>query len=368
MKATILQPDLHKGLGIVGRVVASRGQLPVLANVLIGAEAVGITLAATNLEIGLRTEIGGKVTTGGTITVPGRSLAEFVGSLSGESVTLETADDKLKITSGNFTATLAGIAASEFPVLPQMTGEGFTIDSQIIGQIATQVAYAAASDESRPVLTGIQIKEENGTLVVTATDGFRLSRKTVSGLNPQISNLILPARTIMELARLVQGEDPQEKVKVEMVKGSNQVIFGCGPTQLISRVLEGNFPDTTKILPTQFQTQVWLDRLEWLQALRAAAIFARESANIVKFKMQNAKCKISATAPQLGENESEIEAEVEGDEVEIAFNYKFVEEFLSSVGEERVRLRLNGNLAPGVFLPGKDDSLTALIMPVRVQS
>ena len=191
MHATVLQSDLNRGLGIVGRVVATRGQLPVLANILIEANKEGITLAATNLEIGLRVTVGGKVKELGAITIPGKNLGELVGSLAGESLDLVTEGEKLRIKSGNSTGVLTGISASEFPPIPR-AGEqeskraGVKIDKSILLEIAGQVAYAAAVDESRPVLTGVRIQESGDSLTIVATDGFRLSRKQIPNPKSQM--------------------------------------------------------------------------------------------------------------------------------------------------------------------------------------
>ena len=368
MHATVLQSDLNRGLGIVGRVVATRGQLPVLANILIEANKEGITLAATNLEIGLRVVVGGKVKEPGAVTIPGKNLSELVASLAGENLELVTEGEKLKIKSSKSTGVLAGISASEFPVFAKASAgqTPIKIKKELLLEIASQVAFAAAVDESRPVLTGVRFQVQGSSLAVVATDGFRLSRKMIS-LEPKTQNLIpdgliLPARTIQELARVAEGDE----VTMESVKENNQVIFSCGDVQLVSRVLEGNFPDVDKIIPQSFKTEVIIDREELAGALRVAGIFARENSNIVRFKIQDSRFMISASAAQTGENESELEIEKEGDDGEIAFNYKFVQDFLGSITEERIKLKINDSLSPGVWMGEKDKTLIHLIMPVRV--
>lgn len=366
MHATVLQQDLNKALGITSRVVVTRGQLPILANILIEATKGGLTLAATNLEIGLRVDVGGKVIEPGAITIPGRNLAELVGSLAGESLDLETSGEKLKIKSGKSAGVLVGIAASEFPSFAKAT-EGqapIKIKKELLLEIASQVAFAAATDESRPVLTGVRFSVQDSILTVVATDGFRLSRKSIQGSRFNVQDsIILPARTILELARVV-GESGE--ITMENVKENNQTIFNCDGVQLVSRVLEGNFPEVDKIIPQSFKTEVVVDREELKSALRVAGIFARENSNIVRFKIQGSRFNITASAAQTGENESEIEIEKEGEDGEIAFNYKFVQDFLESVTEERIRLKINDSLSPGVWIGEKDKSLIHLIMPVRV--
>ncbi|HBC72407.1 MAG: polymerase III subunit beta protein [Candidatus Amesbacteria bacterium GW2011_GWB1_47_19] len=375
MKAIILQENLSKSLGLVGRVVSSRGQMPVLGNVLIEATKVGLVLSATNLEMGLRVEAGGKVTEEGGITVPAKNLAEYAGSLESGNVELTGEGEKLKVKGGKSEATFAGIAATEFPVIPRLNektakSDRYKISRKIVLEIAQQVAFAAAGDESRPVLTGIKLMKTETGLTAVATDGFRLSRKRIDkaglgGGGIGEAGLILPARTILELARLA-SESKGGEIIMEKAEENNQVIFGCDGIQLVSRILEGNFPDVEKIIPVEKKTSLTADRENLLRAVRSASIFARDNSNIIRFKMDASGFKITASAQQTGESEIELEAEKEGEDVEIAFNYRYVIDFLGSTDIERVRLVLNGNLAPGVWSWEGDESLIHLIMPVRV--
>ncbi|MBI2008695.1 DNA polymerase III subunit beta [Candidatus Amesbacteria bacterium] len=374
MKVNITKDDLNGGLSVVSRVVTGKGQLPVLGNVLLEAEKTGLSLAGTNLELGLRAEVGGKVTEEGKITVPGRSLSEFVNSLMASSqVELETDGEKLKIKAGKFGATFAGIAATEFPILPRVEESKsgrVKVSRKIIGEIARQVAYAAAADESRPVLTGVQFRVDSSWFMVTATDGFRLARKKIQDsrfkVQEDLDGLILPARTILELARVI-GEGGTDDVGMEVVKENNQVIFKAGKVEVISRVLEGNYPEVDKIIPNERKTRVVLDKAELERAVKAAGIFARENNNIIKFRITNNELRISAAAKESGESEIEIEVEkFEGEEGDISFNYRYVMDYLGSVDKERVILEMSGNLAPGVWKAEGEEGLTALIMPVRV--
>lgn len=367
MKATLLRTNLNQGLSTVGRVVAARGQLPVLANVLVEASKQGVVLSATNLEIGLRMQIGGKVTEEGAITIPAKILGEFVNATDAESVELITEGDKLKIKAGKSGAVFTGISASEFPSFTKtMEGQAVKIKKETVREIAREIAYAAAADESRPVLTGCRFSVVGDQLVVVATDGFRLSRKTIQDSKFKIADaIILPARTIQELARVV-GESNEGGVGVSTIAENNQVIFACDGVEIVSRVLEGNFPDVDKIIPGQFKTEVVIDRGELERSLRQAAIFARENSNIVKFLINGSRFIVKAQAAQTGENESEIEVEKEGEDGEIAFNYRFVLDFLASVTGERIVLKINDSLSPGVWMEEKNKDLIHLIMPVRV--
>ncbi len=363
MKITTSQPELVKGLATAGRALSSRTQLPVLNNFLLETKKTEFIVSATNLETGIRVRIAAKIDKEGAITIPARALTEFVSSIPLGNISLVGEGDNLKVEAAGFKAVFAGINAAEFPVLPTSSGGGGAIDGSVLATIAASVAYAAAVDESRPVLTGVRFETRDRELVVIATDGFRLARKVLP-VSVSISDLILPARTIIEAARIA-GESGEDRVKLEVVAKNNQVIFNLGVTDLISRILEGNYPAVDKIIPTDSPTQAILDRAEFVNRLRAVSIFSRENNNIVKFKIQNSKFIISAQAAQKGESEVEVEAETTG-EGEIAFNYKFVQDTLASLPSERVILAMKDSLSPGVFKPEGDTSLLALVMPVRV--
>src|SRR3989344_2792694 len=362
MDIKIHQENLSRGLSLVSRYTSNKGQLPILANVLIEAKPEGISLLATNLEMGIRVDLGGKTEKPGQITVPAKNLTEFVSSLPVETIELKSEGEKLKISCVKSNAVFATTDAKEFPIIPR-AGEQESgrveVEGHLIKEIATQVAFASATDESRPVLTGVKFEKLGKNLIVTATDGFRLSRKIILSGNNQMPTIILPSRTILELARV--GEEDQ--ILMEVVSQNNQVIFTCGKIEIISRILEGNFPEVDKIIPKEFRTQVTVDRGELLRAVRAAGIFARDSNNIIKCSVLGAQCSIKATGGQTGGSESVVDAEIEGDEIQISFNYKYVVDFLNSVGEERIIMKFNESTTPAVFVSEKDSSLVHLIMP-----
>jgi DNA polymerase-3 subunit beta len=345
MKATVLQDDLNKGLANVTRVVSGRSQLPVLSNVLIEAESDGLVLTTTNMELGIRLVIGGKVEENGAITIPAKNLFEFVNTLPPGNVTLVGDGDRLKISSGKFGGTFTGISASEFPVIPKLGGKErvkIKIDKNIVESLSREVVFSAAVDESRPVLTGVQFKVNSGKTMATATDGFRLSRKTFSQQAPDKDGgwgegLILPAKALSELSRVCL-EGKKMEVEMEIVEGKNQVVFGYGQVQLISRVLGGNFPDVDKIIPSNYTGKVIIDREGLLAAVRAAAVFARDSSNIVKLAIEDNETRVSAVSQQAGESESVVESDLEGEKGTIAFNYRYVLDFLNSVSGDRVIL------------------------------
>ncbi len=373
MRATVLQESLNRGLTTVSKVISARGQLPILANVLIESLPEGIVLTATNLDMGMRVAIGGKVEKTGAITVPARNLADFVATLTGETVELAEEASKLKVKAGKYGATLAGISALEYPTVIGKTdkdgdGQKFKLSKAIISEIAAEVAYAAAVDDSRPVLTGTKWTMDDGKLTVIATDGFRMSKKIVSSKLSVVGNLdslILPARAILELSRIV-SDGKKEEVEMVVFPSSNQVVFGYDKTELICRVLEGNFPDIDRVIPKEEKTVVLVDHGALAKAMKAVAVFARDSGNIIKLSVVSDKLSVTAASQQMGDSEAEVDVDVEGDDVEISFNYKFMNDFLNSVDPaRRVKIILNGNMVAGVWKSEGNESLTHLIMPIR---
>lgn len=366
MKLSVLQENLVKGLSIVSRLATSKTQLPVLANILLITEKGKLKLSATDLETGINFYLGAKIEKEGAITIPAKVLFEFISSLSADKVNLETKGDSLQILSGNSKAEINGIGAAEFPKIPGFSGKptlSFAVET--FKEMVDQVAFAAATDEGRPVLTGVRVAVENNNLVLAATDGYRLSVKELKDLKAgELKKvLIIPARTLQEVSRIKE----EGRVKILLMKKGNQMIFGFEDVEVVTRLIEGEFPAFEKIIPQEKKTSLIAEREELLKAVKIAAIFARETANIVKFSILNSQFSISANGPQVGSNESVVEAKIEGEENKIAFNFRYLLDFLSSIISEEIIFEMTGPLNPGVFKSKGDPSLLHIIMPVRVQ-
>ena len=376
MKISLLQENLAKGLGLVSRVVASKAQLPVLSNVLLSIDKGKLRLSTTNLETGMNLWLGGKTEGEGKLTVPAKIFNEVVSSLPQETVVLEKEGDGLKISCGRFKSKINGIAAEEFPLMPSLRDgktikETFSLDREAVEKGLGQVAMAAATDESRPIFTGVKMELDEKKLRLAATDGYRLSVKTVTnlkGLKKQKS-LVVPARALMELVRAITATETEAKeVVLAATEEERQLIMAYGDVEVVTRILEGEFPDFDKIIPTSHTTAIVLDAEELLQAVRAAAVFAKDSANIVRFKVSDKGLLISANAPQVGENEVELSGKKTGEDAEIAFNSRYLLEMLNVIEVKELRLEMSGPLSPGVFKPKEDNGLIHIIMPVRVQA
>jgi len=374
MKIQVLQENLIKALNIAGRSISSKAQLPVLANFLLATEKNRLKVAATNLEMGVIIWLGAKIEKDGSITLPSRIFQELVSSLPAEKIDLEVKENTANLNCGSFKASFNGISANEFPLLPESEKKIFSFPSEIFSQVINQVAFASATDEGRPILTGVLLKIDGKTLSWVATDGYRLSVKKIETKETlkeeNLKSLVIPAKTLIEVSRIIADQSKQESVLVEMglTKDGNQVIFLFPEIELSTRLLEGEFPDYEKIIPKDFSTKVTLDKGELIRAVKIASIFARDSANIVKFKFQEGKLTISANSPQVGENQSEVEAKIEGEGGEIAFNFRFLLDFLNSVVSEEIIFEMSGSLNPGVFRIKDDPDFLHIIMPVRLQS
>jgi DNA polymerase-3 subunit beta len=378
MELSVLCENLNRAITIVSRLVSSKSQLPILNNILLATDNGRLRLSATNLETGINYWVGAKVEKEGAITIPARILGEFITSLSSGKASLSCSENILKIVCGGVSATFNGIAAEEFPKIPVLVGEPtLEFNPPVFVEAISKVAFAAATDEGRQVLTGVRWVIGDEGFLLAATDGYRLSVKKImagrkTGKKENI-DLLIPAKALLEIVRIL-GEAKEKKAKEEkrsiemrVTPGENQVIFEIDDVGLVTRLLEGQFPNFEKIIPASSTTKTVIDTSELLKAVRVAAIFARDSANLVKLKAEKDRVTISANAPQVGENTTIIEAKTEGEESEIAFNCRYLLDLLSGASCERVSLETSGSLRPGVFRFVGDDSFLHIIMPVKVQ-
>ncbi|MBF6604651.1 MAG: DNA polymerase III subunit beta [Chloroflexi bacterium] len=372
MKLSVMQENLARGLAVASRAVSSRSTLPVLANVHLKTEDAGLKLTATNLEIGITYWVPGKIETDGAITVPARLFTDLVASLPGsERVDLELqAADTLHIRAGRFATHVKGIDAEEFPAIPS-AGERPTtrIAQNVLRQALSETTFAAASDEARPILTGVLARFEGDRLTLAAADNYRIAVKTIPILDPvEDTSLVIPARSLAELTRVLADTD--DAVDLVISPARNQVLFHLDGIELVSRLIDGQFPNYQQVVPAAHTTRAIADREELLKAVRVAGLIAHESANIVKLQVGvdgDAGIVVSANA-EVGDNEGHVEAIVEGDGTTIAFNARYLADVLQNVAAERFAIELNGPLSPGVFKPIGDDAYVHVVMPVRTTS
>jgi DNA polymerase-3 subunit beta len=371
VKLSVMQENLARGLSVVSRAVSNRS-LPVLTNVLLKTEDGGLKLTATNLEIGITYWVPGKIEVDGATSVPARLLTDLVNSLpGGEPIILELGDgETLHIRSGRFESNIKGISADDFPTV-QTAGERpiTRIPQKVLRQALEETAFAAASDEARPILTGVLARFEGDQLTLAAADNYRIAVKTISILDPvEETSVVIPARALHELSRVLADVD--DPVAIVLAHARNQILFHLEGVDLVSRLIDGQYPNYQTVLPASHSTRVVLDREELLRAVRPAALIAHESANIVKLGVGldgDPGITVSANA-EVGDHVGRIEADVEGDGTTIAFNARFLADVLQNIDAEQFALELNGPLSPGVFKPVGDDRYVHVVMPLRTTS
>ncbi len=378
MKLSCLQENLSRGLGIVGRAVATRSTLPITQNVLLSTDQSMLKLSATNLEIGITTWVGGMIEEEGSITVPARLLSEFVTSLPNDRIDLELLPGTgvLQLKCGRAEARINGADASEFPPIPAVEdGVGAQIEQQVLKAAISRVAFAAATEESRPVLTGVEVRLQGDRFTLAAADGFRLAVQHGPLAAPveQDIEVIIPARTLNELNRLL-GDLP-EPVEILMTPSKGQVLFRLPGIELVSQLLQGAFPNYDQLIPQSYQTRAVFDLQALLRATRTAAIFARDGSNIIRVQVipenngeSSGKALISARSEEVGDNQDEVDADtIEGDEAKIAFNSRYLQEVLSVLERGKVALETTSPSSPGVFKPTDSEDYVHVVMPMFVQ-
>jgi len=374
VKLSCLQENLTRGLQITGRAVSTRGTLPILSNVLLKTDAGRLKLTATNLEIGINCWVPAKVDDEGAITVPAKLFTDFVNNLPAGAIefSLNVRTKTVHLKSGPYEANLKGLDAEEFPIIPAIPDKPTTRVSQ--GQLRRmigEVAFVAATDDSRPVLTGVLTTFEGDRITMAAADPYRLSVRNgtlMTAVDPKLE-IIIPAKSLFEVARLLADTD--DPVDILVTPNGSQVIFHTDEADLVSRIIEGQFPNYRQVIPASHATRIVVEREELLKATRLASYFARDAANIVRFQVDpanEAPLVVSATAAEVGDNTARVDATVEGAPTAIAFNSRFVAEALGSLVAPEVALELGGPLAPGVLKIVGDESYLHVVMPLRIPS
>ena len=369
MKITLDTTILQKKLSFVTHGISSRTQLPVLLNFLLEASGGQLRISSTDLEIGIQVSLSAEVEEEGRVTIPARSFTELVQSLSTKTVSLLTSGASVEVVSSKTRSLFQTISADEFPKLFEDKGSKIaSIDLESFQGALSGVIFAVSTETSRPALSGVLLRPESDGFLLVATDGYRLSlRRHISKegkLSEGSSSLIIPARVMREASSI---KDEEGKLELYILPESNQILFQQGGSVLVGRLIEAEFPNFEKIIPTEQSSKISVDREELLKAVKITSIFARESANIIKFSLKQGNLVVSSQTPSLGENTVDVEGKLTGEENEIAFNARYLLEFLSHVGSETITFEMTGPLNPGVFRIDGDSSYLHLIMPIRIQ-
>jgi DNA polymerase-3 subunit beta len=376
VKLSCLQENLAKGISIVSRVVSTRAVLPVLSNILLATEEGRLKLAATDLSTSITCWIGAKVEEDGEITIPARLLSDFVSTLPPAPIQMElvTRTKSLHLKCAQFEADIHGIDAQDFPLIPSdVTDHKVTIPTPTLRQMIEQVTLAAApADEGRVVLTGTLAEFRESELTMVAADGFRLSlrRADLSDAVQEPMDVIIPARALRELARAsVEEEEP---VEIIVTPSRNQVLFRVSNVEIVSQLIEGKFPDYNQIIPSSYGTRVVVNTHDLMRAVRISVLFSRDVANIVRLEVipgaetTPGRLIVESTA-EVGQNVGELDATVEGEQMEIAFNGRYLIDMLNVIGTEQVALEATNPSRPGILKPVGDDSLIYVIMPMHIK-
>ena len=381
MKLSCLQENLGRALAVVGRAVAVRSTLPITQNVLLATDGGRLRLSATNLEIGITTWIGAMIEEEGSITVPARLLTEFIGSLPSGQIEITGSDrpKSLSLSSGRINARISGTDAEDFPPIPTITAEegvSFQVSTRDVKRSIDQTVFAADTEETRPVLSGILVEIEEDRMTLAAADGFRLAVKQGKTLNPVESpvNVIIPARTFGEVSRLIGDQDATMEVLVSSSR--NQVLFKLDDLQIVSQIIQGNFPRYRDLLEDAIRdtkAEASLRITDVLAASRSVYIFVRDSNNIVKLQMNPGgedgpagQIIISSKDDEVGENAAELDGDITGEESTIAFNGQYLLDVLANMDGEEVSIRTSGPSRAGVFTTPGSDQYIHLIMPMFI--
>ena len=363
LKLACSRDELLRGLGIVSRGVSTRTTVQILSGILLHAAEGKLELAATDMEVSLRTAVGAKVETEGSVVVPGRLLLELARLLPKSEVTVEHKQEEatVEIRCGTASYRLHTYNAEDFPRLPETQGIEFhDVDRETLLETVGRVSRSASRDESRPVLTGVLMRFEPGKLVMAATDSYRLSVKetTLEGSVPELE-AIVPARALGELTRIAaEGE------KLSLGVHENQVVFGTGDAWLTSRRIDGQFPNYKQLVPEAFEHEVALPREELLDVVRRVSVMAQRNSPL-RLRFAEGELTVSAQTQDVGEAHESLPASFGAEALEIGFNAEFLRDGIDSVAGEQVRLKLISPLRPAV-LQGEGDDFLYLIMPIRL--
>src|SRR3989344_1194670 len=362
MKLQVTQQNFAKALNTVARVASTRGTLPILSNVLIKTDKNRLSVSATNLDIAITHHIGSKIDKEGSVTVPARLTQDFVSNLPDSVLKLDLDGHKLSIVTDKYQSTINGLVADDFPVTPAISGgTKWRVPAADFKKALSQVVFAASNDDARPVLTGVYFYRHGGEAVAAATDSYRLAENKL-GKSKQAVNFLVPATAINDVLRIISDADKE----VVVTHDDQQVSFEFGDVTLVARLVEGNYPDYRKLLPTKFASVAKLKRSDFANITKVSSLFARESAGSVTINVDKDEklVSIKAIASQLGENTAAASAEVTGGG-EVTLNSRYLIEALAAFSDEQVEFCFNGKLEPCILRSRGEPGYTHLIMPLR---
>lgn len=371
MKFSCTQENINRGLQLVSHIASKNVNLPILHNILVEATESTVDLIATNLEIGIRVHVRGKVEESGSFTVPATIFSNYMSLLSAERVDIELSNNKeLYIAAGNQTSKMKGESANEFPLIPEIEdSNAIRIPASEFKQAIQQVVISVSHDDSRPELTGVLLRIKDREVVLAATDSYRLSERriTLAEAVESEKSLIIPAQAFSELSRILPDTDEA----VRIVLSDSQIAFHTQEFELTSRLIEGSFPDYAQIIPTTHQTQIIVDRDAFVKGIKAASLFSKSGIHDVNihFSPENKVITITTVNSQVGENVTKIEAEIEGESNATVLNFRYLLDGLNGIATSKLAIDVVDNATPAVFHPHGDTqlqkTLTYIVMPIK---
>ena len=376
MRLSCLQENFSRGLAVVGRAVATRTTLPITQNVHISTDRSQLKLSATNLEIAISTWVGAQIEEEGSVTIPARILTEFVNSIPQDKIDLRSGEQpaSIDLECARFEAHINGTDAESFPPIPSVeSGVVCKVAPKALRDAINHVAFAAATEESRPVLTGIKVEISGDEFTFAAADGFRLAVYTGKLEQPSEEDLsfIIPSRALQEISRLIGSQE--NSIELTVTPSKSQALFRLDNIELVTQLIEGSFPNYSQLIPKSYDTRAVVSPSEFRRATKAASIFARDGSGIVRINVTGnpdggiGKIAISSKADELGENLGEIDAKVEGEDARIALNNKYLEDVLDVFEEDEIALEITSPSSPGVLKPVSGDQYVHVVMPMFVQ-
>lgn len=365
MKLSVKQENFTKALNAVSRATTTRSGLPVLANILLRTNKNRLLIAATNLEIASITNIGTKIDETGEITVPAKILTEYVSNLPKGLVEVETKGNNITLKSGSYSSTINGTSSEDFPELPsidQKKSTSIDINTVDFKSMVSEVLFASSSDTTRPILTGVLLHSHEGYIYAVGTDGYRLAERRIIKTDKEFS-AVVPAQALQEVSRLIHDDD----TKISILIDDTQIKFIIGDNEVISRLIDGKYPDYRQLIPAKADTNIEVSTTELVRTAKIASLFAREVGGSITIEADSASqtLAVKSITSEIGENTSVIPAKISADG-KISLNSKFLSECLSVIDTDEVNISFSGKLSPIKLLPNqKNSDYLHIIMPLK---
>ncbi len=377
MKLSCTKDNLHQGLSITSHLMAKNTNLPILQNVLLKAEGGTIRFTATNLDLAVNCSVRGKVDEPGEYTIPSKLFFDYVSLLPNETIHIQADEQAAQIECGTHKTKINGLTSAEFPLVPRVLGErSVQIPVGDFKRALSQVLFAVTTNESRPELTGVSFQfvphEDEGRLTMAATDSYRLAEATIPVVSPieEPMALVVPAKTLAEVNRILSvfKDDVELPSFLTLSISGSQVVFVYGSVELISRIIDEQYPDYRQIIPTQFQTQALIDREDFMKAVKSASLFSKNGLFDVSlgFDPQSKQLCVSATDATRGHNQSQCSADVSGQANTVTVNYRYLLDGLQAISSDQVMFEMIDPGNPCLLTPkGATEGFRYVVMPIK---